>query len=393
MRLGIITPWFPTPEAPYGGIFVAQQAAALAAAGQDVTVLHLDAISTMRLEPAQKARIEEVLATAHCMPVTVPGIHAGISVIRVPFISEDGVGFLARADSARAQLDRAWPHLQELGGFDLLHAHVALPSGHAAMGRGLPVVTTEHYSGIDRIIKQGAAREALVGVIEGSRFLCVSDFLRSRMVALLEDTGLRIDVLPNMVDFDGLDYSPRSSIAERWLYVGSLKPGKNVALALRTFARFRESRPEVTLTVVGDGPLRESLHKLAHELGISDATTFTGALPRANAAAHMQQADLLIHLSEFETFGLTCVEAIGSGAPVVSMANGGAECAWGDIEGAAGRILSPYIGDQAIAREISRLATNADQLDLETAASWVREQYNPAAIAKRLTSIYEELVS
>ena len=81
------------------------------------------------------------------------------------------------------------------------------------------------------------------------------------------------------------------------------------------------------------------------------------------------------------------------GAPVISLANGGAESAWGAIENSCGRILSPALGETEIAAEVERLAASRNTLDLEAAAQWVREQYAPPVISARLTKIYEELAS
>ena len=194
-----------------------------------------------------------------------------------------------------------------------------------------------------------------------------------------------------MVDFTDLDYAPRQTLGQRWVYVGSLNARKNVELLICSFAHFRATNPEATLTVVGGGELQDHLVATADRLEVAEDVTFLGSQPRDRAAAEIRRADLLCHLSSLETFGLTCVEAIASGAPVISLANGGAESAWGAIEHSCGRILSPHLDEAAIAAEVERLADRRHELDLEAASQWVRERYAPSVISARLTEIYQEL--
>ena len=196
-----------------------------------------------------------------------------------------------------------------------------------------------------------------------------------------------------MVNFTDLDYASRETLGQRWLFIGSLNANKNVDLVIRSFAHFSATNPNATLKIVGGGELQDDLAAAANRLGIKESVTFLGPVSRAEAAAEIRKADLLCHLSLFETFGLTCVEAIASGAPVVSLANGGAESAWGAIENSCGRILSPALDETAIAAEVERLAASRNALDLEAAAQWVREQYAPPVISARLTKIYEEWAS
>lgn len=394
MKVGIITPWFPTPETPYGGVFVAQQASALQQAGHEVTVVHLEALASPPMPDQQANTIARVFAAADAVAYPVPGLEDGVRVVRVPFMSASGAGFQARALAAREQLDRCWTQLHhDAGSFDILHAHVTLPAGYAAIGRGVPVVTTEHYTGVERVLAQAPARKAFLEVVDSSRMLCVSGFLRRTIIQAIGGARVDLEVVPNMVDFTDLDYEPRQTLGQSWVYVGSLNARKNVDLLIRSFAHFRATNPEATLTIVGGGELQDELASTADRLDVAGHVTFLGSRSRAEAANEIRRADLLCHLSSLETFGLTCIEAIGSGAAVVSRANGGAESAWGAIENSCGRILSPHLDEIAIAAEVERLADRRHNLDLKAASQWVREQYGPSVISAHLTDIYEELAA
>jgi glycosyltransferase involved in cell wall biosynthesis len=103
----------------------------------------------------------------------------------------------------------------------------------------------------------------------------------------------------------------------RVLYTGRLSKAKNVDVLLRAAARVRAAGHDVTATIIGTGPERESLGALASELGIADRIEFTGGLPFESVIDHLAAADVLVLASETEgwpksiaegmAFGLACI--------------------------------------------------------------------------------------
>src|SRR3989344_691736 len=87
-----------------------------------------------------------------------------------------------------------------------------------------------------------------------------------------------------------------------------------------------KSVPEAHLLLVGDGPQRAELARLVKRLGLTDKVTFTGFIAREKVLSDGLYAagDLFLTVSKFETFGLTVLEAIGSGLPVVTVESQGA---------------------------------------------------------------------
>ncbi|MET3721619.1 glycosyltransferase involved in cell wall biosynthesis [Arthrobacter sp. UYEF21] len=75
------------------------------------------------------------------------------------------------------------------------------------------------------------------------------------------------------------------------------------------------------LVFIGTGPMKEELSRLADELGVSSRVIFDGYLSPDEVAIRMSDADLLIHSSVVETFGLVYVEAANAGLPVISTRN------------------------------------------------------------------------
>ena len=108
--------------------------------------------------------------------------------------------------------------------------------------------------------------------------------------------------------------------APRLISVGNLKTVKDHDTLLRAFARLRQRHP-CGLLVLGEGPLRGRLEALASDLGLAGAVTFAGHA--ACPAAYLRHADLFVLSSRSEGFGISLVEALSCGVPVVSTDCGG----------------------------------------------------------------------
>lgn len=123
------------------------------------------------------------------------------------------------------------------------------------------------------------------------------------------------------------------------LYVGRADPYKNLVLLIRAFAAARESLPfPLRLLIVGPPDKRyPEAPDLARQLGLSDAVQWTGYLSEERIVTAYQNADLLVHPSRYEGFGLQVLEAMACGVPVLS-SNAGA---LPEVIGDAGLLFAP----------------------------------------------------
>ncbi|MEK7546072.1 MAG: glycosyltransferase family 4 protein [Patescibacteria group bacterium] len=103
--------------------------------------------------------------------------------------------------------------------------------------------------------------------------------------------------------------------------ISRLSREKNVALLLKAFALVAKEIPETTLRVFGDGPERETLATLAETLGIASRTSFLGHVP--DAGTRCGEFGVLAVPSSRESFGLSALEAMACGTPVVAARVGG----------------------------------------------------------------------
>ncbi len=99
--------------------------------------------------------------------------------------------------------------------------------------------------------------------------------------------------------------------------LGRLGGEKNLDELMGLFAQARKQNEALKFLIVGDGPAREDLEKLARELGVEDHVIFTGMVPPSQVQNYYQLGDVFVSASTSETQGLTYIEAAANGLPLL----------------------------------------------------------------------------
>lgn len=134
--------------------------------------------------------------------------------------------------------------------------------------------------------------------------------------------GLHATVVENFVEIDRLPYRRRTELPPHFVANRNFEAHYDVATVLRAFARIQQQVPHATLTVVGDGPLRDELHALASELALQQVT-FTGAVPPERMPQLYDAASLYLNSPRIDNMPNSVIEAFACGLPVVTSDAGG----------------------------------------------------------------------
>src|SRR3954469_11382115 len=221
---------------------------------------------------------------------------------------------------------------------DLLHCHYAIPHATSAWiakemlrptSADIRVVTTLHGTDITIVGQDPSFRPITKFSIEKSDGLtAVSRYLQQETLTTFGCTACRIEVIPNFVDAAVYDRSRYTSILDEQIdsdtrvlmHISNFRPVKRVRDVVRIFHRVQEQMPAVLL-MVGDGPDRVDAEAEARELGIQEKVFFLGKIDVV--APLLAGADLFLLPSASESFGLSALEALASGVPVVGSLAGG----------------------------------------------------------------------
>lgn len=186
----------------------------------------------------------------------------------------------------------------------------------------------------------GESRRAYAGAIKRwlSRFyqgICVSEYLAGWLPGkpLVIHNGYRDEL-----------FAASAPAAARpggsFIFVGRLVTEKGVDVLVRSFARLHATRPQARLTIVGDGPERDALIRLAAEQGCAEAVDFAGSQPAAAVAAMLGRHQCLVAPSlGFESFGIVALEGLAAGCEVIVSRRGGMP----EAVGGFGWIVEPEI--------------------------------------------------
>lgn len=241
---------------------------------------------------------------------------------------------------------------------DLLHCHYAIPHATSAwiakemLGTtrsDIRVVTTLHGTDITIVGQDPSFKPITKFSIEKSDGLtAVSRYLQAETLTTFGCTACRIEVIPNFIDPDVYDRSRYTSILDEQLdsdtrvlmHISNFRPVKRVRDVVAVFARVAKRIPSV-LVMVGDGPDRSDAEAAARELGVADRVFFLGKIE--TVAPLLAGADVFLLPSTNESFGLSALEALASGVPVIGSNAGGLPevvrdgetgilCAVGDVD-------------------------------------------------------------
>ena len=286
---------------------------------------------------------------------------------------------------------------------DILHCHYAIPHAtsawiakemlHREHRRDIRVVTTLHGTDIT-IVGQDPSFHAITkfSIERSDGLTAVSHFLRDETQRAFGCSGCGIEVIHNFIDpevYDRARYAPelrREFGPDRkiLMHVSNFRPVKRVRDVVRIFAKVCEQIPSV-LVMVGDGPDRVDAQEEAHRLGVERDVHFLGKIDIV--APLLAEADLFLLPTQSESFGLSALEALASGVPVVgSRAGGLVEVV---KEGVTG-VLSP-VGDVEAMATASLAILGDDQrwkAMSESAARDARARFSRDEIVARYEAFY-----
>ena len=287
---------------------------------------------------------------------------------------------------------------------DILHVHYAIPHASAAFmareilrthGISIPYITTLHGTDITLVGRDRSFEPVITFAINASDAVtAVSESLRMDTLTHF-NIGREIEVIPNFIDTaryrgcstDGVRHAFAPNGERILLHVSNFRPVKRVDDVVRVFAAVRTEIPS-KLLLVGDGPERARIESLCRDLDLCHDVHFVGKLKSVEQVYSV--ADLFLLPSETESFGLSALEAMASGVPVISSDTGGIPEV--NISGETG-FLRP-VGDVAgMAQDCLRLLGDKEMFDrFKQAALDQADRYNKSAIIPQYLHLYQRLI-
>ena len=220
---------------------------------------------------------------------------------------------------------------------DLLHVHYAIPHAYAAymakkmlfdIGIEIPIVTTLHGTDITLVGSHPFYRPAVTFSINHSdRVTAVSKSLKEDTLNLF-DIKKKIDVIPNFIDTEAITAKDkpckRTLLAKKeekiLTHISNFRPLKRIVDVIDIFKGIN-SKIDSKLMMIGEGPEKRKAIRYVSDNKLKDKVLFLGNSNEIDKI--LCYSDLFLLPSEKESFGLSALEAMAHGVPIISSNAGG----------------------------------------------------------------------
>lgn len=383
----ILSRGVPTKKYSTNGIFEFDQARALREAGCKVVFLALDLRSVRRTRKWGFQSFERDGVAVRVMSVPLGNIPKKI--------------FYTIGEWTLEKLYHK--AVREFGKPDVIHAHFtdyAYLAAKLKEKEGVPLVVTEHSSLVNQDkLPKNIARAVQYSFSKADCLISVSPSLAQKMKL---HSGHDVVWIPDMVDTELFSYSDeyerQRALREEtemeeeggafsFLSCGNLRKIKRMDVLIKAFAKAFQDSPHVHLTICGQGEEEGELRKLIFDLNMGKRIELLGLRPREEIAERLNRSDCFVLASVSETFGVSYLEALSCGVPVIATRCGGPECFVNEHNGI---MVDPDDVDM-LAQAMLTMYCNNGSYNRAAIAEEIRESYSSKAVAERLIKQYAQI--
>ncbi len=386
VHLLIVPSYFPNEVTYLTGSFFLEQAYALHKAGHQVGVIvppwlkvTLARIRQRRLAPLMRLTREQEFTD-----FPVYRMHWGAFPRILPVIAAPLA--LVAAEWALKQ------YIAQHGKPDILHGHDVFYGGYISAMLGIkhriPSVLTEHSTRYmeGKVILPGQ-RPILRQALRQSRsVICVSQALLESLRDFLPN--LEGIVIPNLIDTDYFSLaSSRNGNPCTFFAIGSAEPRKRFDLLVEAFHAAFRSDPKAKLKIAGEGSETSLIKAQVTALGLDNQVDLLGRLSREQVRKVMQDSHVLVSSSQIETFGISLIEALACGKPIISTASGGAN----DIVTPDVGLLVPVDDLEALTNALKQMLDQHATYDPQKLRQICITRYSEYAVVAELERVYDRV--
>ena len=209
--------------------------------------------------------------------------------------------------------------------YDVLHVHTCSHWGFITTVLGVwagkrlkkKVVVTYHGGGAEQFFSR---HPRLV-----KKYLCQTDaniVLSGFLGNVFDKFQIPFTVIPNIVELEEGRFCPRATIEPKFISIRTLSPLYNIECIIKAFKVVKKACPSARLTIVGDGPSRDSLEQFVRSESIQDVT-FVGRVDNARIYEYLNQSDIMLSAPRIDNMPVSVLEGFNAGLLVISSNVGG----------------------------------------------------------------------
>lgn len=275
---------------------------------------------------------------------------------------------------------------------DILHAHYATSYGLVGALSGFhPFIISSWGTDVMRFPdKNFVAKSILKYNFKNADILCATSETIKEYINKVSPKD--VTVIPFGIDIKKFRPEKKREPLKKEILLGSIKPLEslyNINIIIKSLAGLKDKYPGMKLMIVGEGGQSDELKEIAQKEGVADKVIFTGRVPFSEVNKYFNKIDILLNLSQYESFGVSVIEAMACGAPVIVTGVGGLkEIVKDDTLG-----LKVEVGNVEQTMQAIEKLIKDPQLYQEVSANGrkhVEENYNWEENLARMITVYNE---
>lgn len=386
-----IPSWYPTKFNPISGIFFQDQAIELTKFNIKVGIIYSHLLS------AKNANFSSILKKRN---TEITGEN-GLNVLRTWRWAIPKFHRFNRKLWEKDIMRLLEIYISYYGRPHIIHAHSIIWAGVVAQKISLmydiPFIITEHRGRFvdnnviaGNLLNDWQTPYISTAVNSASKIIAVSSSMVSKIKKYSSDSGLKIEVIPNMVDTDFFVPSLKriESMNFKIVTIAGLTYIKGLDVLVKAVGKLDSLGYNVTLEIGGEGEELQNIKQLIANLSLSRRIKILGKLSREKVKEVLEYADLFVLPSRVEAFGVVLIEALSMGLPVVSTNSGGPSDI---IQEFCGVLVKPDNVNE-LTDAIKYILDNYDKYEKDKIRSYAIANYSKKAIATKIVDVYNSIL-
>lgn len=370
MKILILTPWYPDEKQKNHGVFVREQARAIAERHRVVLIsskvnYQEFGLASYTLDESKLDRVVEYrLVINRSLPV--------FNQLNYFFVSRKIALKIAKSFNP-----------------DIVHGNIGYPGAFWSwlVGKALqkPVVITEHTFITNNFRSYFHKTLTLFALKRANAIVTVGKKSAEEISKYVPGD---VQVVPNIVDTTRFTIQPYGAGAVNIGFLGRLSSAQHVKgldVLLRALSKVKQ---DFVLRIGGDGALIHEYRSMAEQLGIGAKCTFLGKVDFEEVPSFMNRLHFFVNSSRFESFGIAIVEAMASGLPVVSFANGGPA----DFVNPSNGILVENQNQEKLTKALNEMISNFSSYKRERIREGVMLKFSKERFETAMEEVYSSAV-
>lgn len=368
MKILFLTPWYPDDQITNHGVFVREQASAIASK-------HEVALISSKIDHEKFG-----LSSYEISESVFEGVKEYRVVIKrsVPIFNQLNYFFISR--KVAVKIAQAFKP-------DIIHGNIGYPGAFwswlVSRAIGKPFVITEHTFIYNNFRSFFHKLLTLFSIARATGLITVST---KAAVEIGKYSKAKVTVIPNIVDASRFFIEPYVEGKVNIGFLGRLSAVKGLDVLLRVLSKVKA---DFHLHIGGNGEMMTEYQLMAKELGLFEKCTFHGFITPGAMPAFMSRLHFFVNTSRFESFGIAIIEAMASGIPAICFDNGGPA----DFVNPLNGILVENQNEEKLGEAILQMISNYPSYKREKIRENVLMKFSKQKFITAMEEVYSSAVS